>query len=68
MSPPFGRALDHLRFALLLGDPLDRPVDLLVLNFDNEAFDIEVGEARLRDLGQHLDRHFVFEIGPLTGR
>ena len=46
----FGRALRNLRLALLLGDPLDCPVDLLVWNFDNESLDTEIGEARFRDL------------------
>ncbi len=64
----FGRALDRLRLALLLSDPLDSLVDFLVRDFDSEALDAEIGEARLRDLRQHLDRHFVFEIGALVGR
>ena len=58
-----GRALDDLGFALLLGHALDRPVGILLGHLDNEPLDIKIGKTRLRDIGQHLERHLVFEIG-----
>ena len=68
MSPlSAGRSTD-LGFALLLGDPLDRPVDILVGHLDDEPLDLEIGKARLRDIRQHLERHLVFEIGPFAER
>ena len=42
------RALDRLRFPLLLGDPLDRPVDILLRHLDDEPLDVEIGKARAR--------------------
>ena len=62
------RALCDLGFALLLGNPLDSAVDILIGHLDNKALDVQVGKTWFRDIGQDLERHLVFEIGPLAER
>ena len=62
-----GRALDRLGLALLFGQALERLVDVLVGHFGHQLLEPEPGEIGLRHVGHHLQRHLVFEIGPLFG-
>ena len=62
-----GRAIDRLRFALRLGQPFDRAVEILLGHFGYQPLDTETGEIGLRHVGQELDRHLVFEIGAFGG-
>ena len=63
-----GRPLDGFGFALLLGDPLDRSLDVFLRHLDNQPLDVEIAKIGLRDLREDLDQHLVFEIGPLAER
>ncbi len=49
-----------------LGDALERLVDLLVGDLGLQPLELQLGEVHRLDLGQHLDRHLVFEIGALV--
>src|SRR5581483_4717374 len=62
------RPVDGRGFALLLGDPRHRAVDVLGGNVGDQPLQPEPGEIRLRLLRQQLDRHRVFEVGALGGR
>ena len=63
-----GRPLDRLGFALLLGDPRDRGIDALFRHLDDQPLDAQIGKVRLRNFGQDLDQHLVFEIGAFAER
>ena len=49
--------------ALPLGDALQRLVDLVVGHLGLQPLELELGEIHRLDLGQHLDRQLVFEVG-----
>ena len=50
---------------MLLGDPFERVLDLLVLDGHLQPFELDLRQFRRLELGQQLDRHRVFEIGAL---
>jgi hypothetical protein len=68
LAPGISRSSIRLRFPLLLGDPLDRAVDVLIRHLDDEPLDIEIGEAWFRNFGQQLEGHLVLEVAALGER